>query len=165
MAHRNRSTAAWKAWFLLSFSTLVVVSCLVSLFTATAWTAEWFAAISGVGVFGPVLVLAIVLMRPRPQHSRGIPRNTALLSAVTVFAGLAVATASAAVSGYIAHEVDGVTSFATGTGSAQYDLPVPVFTVIMGVVSLGLATVAALGVRELLRQRADTQPRGSKRHH
>lgn len=139
---------------------IVVVSCVVSLFTAPLWSAEWFAALGGVGVFGPVLALAITMLRPSRKGPKKQRSNKGLVTAILLFAGLCLALASIAVSSWIAYTVDGVTSFRTRTGSFRYDLPVPVFIAVMGVFSLAFGFAAAVGVRDLLRQRfGDARPK------
>ncbi|GAB3811262.1 hypothetical protein GCM10028820_02190 [Tessaracoccus terricola] len=165
MAARSKPIEPWKMVVAGVVGAVVVVSCIVSLFTAPVWSAEWFAALAGVGVFGPVLALAITMLRPQRKGLKKQRSNMGLVSAILLFAGLSLALASAAVSGWIAYKVDGVPSFRTGTGSVRYDLPVPVFSVVMGVCSLAFGFAAAVGVRDLLRRRSGgARPKKHPKH-
>lgn len=141
---------------------LVAGFCVYALFTEPLWSAQWFAAIAGVGVFLPVVALAVVVSLPRRTRSRK-PRVSTLHVAIVVFGGLALALASAAVSGYIAYTIDGIASFETRTGRVRHELPVPVFIAVMGVCSLAFGAASVLGIRELLRQRSNGERSGQRR--
>lgn len=133
---------------------LVVGFSLFSLFTEPVLSASWFAALAGIGVFGPVLGLALAMVVPKDQERNKTKSGSrALYRAIFFFGWLALALAFAAASGYIAYTVDGVESFRTGTKSWRYDLPVPVFIAMMGALSLGFGAITVIGIRDLQRQR------------